>query len=123
MGLLLAVLVIAVSIQDRDGARLLLAHLGGTGKKLRLIWVDGGYRGQLLAWVADHCRFQLQVVLRSDDNKGFTVLPKRWVVERTLAWLNHHRRLNKDYERLASTSEIFVHIAMIRLMLRRLARA
>jgi len=122
MGLLLAVVVTAASVQDRDGARLLLARLGGACKKLRLIWVDGGYRGQLLAWVADHCRFQLQVVLRSDDHKGFVVLPKRWVVERTLAWLNHHRRLNKDYERLASTSETFVYIAMIRLMLRRLAR-
>jgi putative transposase len=123
MGLLLAVLVTAASVQDRDGARLLLSQLGGACKKLRLIWVDGGYRGQLLDWVADYCRFQLQVVLRSDDHKGFVVLPKRWVVERTLAWLNHHRRLNKDYERLASTSETFVYIAMIRLMLRRLARA
>lgn len=123
MGLLLAVLVTAASVQDRDGAALLLAQLGGACKKLRLIWVDGGYRGQLLAWVADHCRFQLQVVLRSDDVKGFVVLPRRWVVERTFAWLNHHRRLNKDYERLASTSETFIYIAMIRLMVRRLARA
>jgi putative transposase len=123
MGLLLAVLVTAASVQDRDGACLLLSQLGGACKKLRLIWVDGGYRGQLLAWVADHCRFQLQVVLRSDDHKGFVVLPKRWVVERTLAWLNHNRRLNKDYERLAATSETFIYIAMIRLMLRRLARA
>lgn len=122
MGLLLAVLVTAASIQDRDGARLLLTQLGGAGKKLRLIWVDGGYRGQLLDWVADHCRFQLQVVLRSDHRKGFAVLPKRWVVERTLAWLNHNRRLNKDYEQLAATSETFIYIAMIRLMLRRLAR-
>ena len=122
MGLLLAVLVTAASIQDRDGARLLLTQLGGAGKKLRLIWVDGGYRGQLLDWVADHCRFQLQVVLRSDHCKGFSVLPKRWVVERTLAWLNHNRRLNKDYEQLAATSETFIYIAMIRLMLRRLAR-
>jgi putative transposase len=123
MGLLLAVLVTAAAVQDRDGARLLLSQLDGACKKLRRIWVDGGYRGQLLDWVADYCRFQLQVVLRSDDHKGFVVLPKRWVVERTLAWLNHHRRLNKDYERLASTSETFIYIAMIRLMLRRLARA
>jgi putative transposase len=122
MGLLLAVLVTAASIQDRDGARLLLAHLGVAGKKLRLIWVDGGYRGQLLDWVAAHCRFQLQVVLRSDHRKGFAVLPKRWVGERTLAWLNHNRRLNKDYEQLPATSETFIYIAMIRLMLRRLAR-
>jgi putative transposase len=122
MGLLLAVVVTAASVQDRDGAQLLLTRLGGACKKLRLIWVDGGYRGQLLDWVAAECRFRLQVVLRSDNQKGFAVLPRRWVVERTLAWLNHHRRLNKDYERLPSTSETFVYIAMIRLMLRRLAR-
>ena len=113
----------AASVQDRDGAQLPLTHLGGACKKLRRIWVDGGYRGQLLDWVAAECRFRLQVVLRSDNQKGFVTLPKRWVVERTLAWLNHHRRLNKDYERLPSTSETFVYIAMIRLMLRRLARA
>ena len=123
MGLLLAVVVTAASVQDRDGARLLLARLGGACKKLRLIWVDGGYRGQLLEWAVAHCRFHLQVVLRSDDQKGFAVLPRRWVVERTLAWLNHHRRLNKDYERLPSTRETFVYIALIRIMLRRLARA
>ena len=113
----------AASVQDRDGAQLPLTHLGGACKKLRRIWVDGGYRGQLLDWVAAECRFRLQVVLRSDNQKGFVTLSKRWVVERTLAWLNHHRRLNKDYERLPSTSETFVYIAMIRLMLRRLARA
>ena len=123
MGLLLAVVVTAASVQDRDGARLLLSHLGGACKKLRLIWVDGGYRGQLLQWVADYCRFHLQVVLRSDDQKGFVVLPRRWVVERTFAWLNHHRRLSKDYERLPSSSETFIYISMIRIMLRRLARA
>ena len=85
--------------------------------------MDGGYRGQLLQWVADYCRFHLQVVLRSDDQKGFAVLPRRWVVERTFAWLNHHRRLSKDYERLPSSSETFIYISMIRIMLRRLARA
>jgi len=80
MGLLLALVVTAASVQDRDGGRLLLSRLGGACKKLRLIWVDGGYRGQLLEWVAGHCRFQLQVVLRADDRKGFVALPKRWVV-------------------------------------------
>jgi len=65
----------------------------------------------------------LQIVLRSDDQKGFAVLPRRWVVERTFAWLNHHRRLSKDYERLPSSSETFIYISMIRIMLRRLARA
>jgi putative transposase len=92
-------------------------------ERRQIIWVDGGYRGQLLEWVADHCRFHLQVVLRSDDQKGFVVRPRRWVVERTFAWLDHHRRLSKDYERLPSTSETFIYITMIRLMIRRLARA
>ena len=121
-GLLLAVVVTPASVQDRDGARLLLSRLGGACKKLRLIWVDGGYRGQLLDWVAAHCRFRLRVVLRPEEQRRFAVLPRRWVVERTFAWFNHHRRLSKDYERQEATSETMVRIVMIRVMLRRLAR-
>lgn len=121
-GLLLAVAVTPASMQDRDGARLLLGKLGGACKKLRRIWVDGGYRGQLLDWVAEHFRFRLRVVLRPKDQQGFAVLPRRWVVERTFAWFNHHRRLSKDYERLELTSETMIRIVMIRVMLRRLAR-
>jgi putative transposase len=120
LGLLLAVVVTAASVQDRDGAKLLFRRLGGACKKLRLIWVDGGYRGQLLDWVLAHCRFHLQVVLRADHRRGFVLLPRRWVVERTFAWLNHHRRLSKDYEALTATSEAMIYIAMIRLMVRRL---
>jgi putative transposase len=122
MGLLLAVVVTPASVQDRDGARLLLSRLGGACKKLRLIWVDGGYRGQLVDWVAEHFRFRLRVVLRPEERKGFVLLPRRWVSERTFAWCNHHRRLSKDYERKETTSETLVRIVMIRLMLRRLAR-
>ena len=121
LGLLMAVIVRVASVQDRDGARLLLTRLGGACKKLRLVWVDGAYRGQLLDWVAEHCRCRLRVVMRSDDQTGFAVLPRRWVVERTFAWLNQARRLSKDYEGLVSTSEALVHIVMIRLMVRRLA--
>lgn len=120
LGLLMAVFVTVASIQDRDGAKMLLKQLGGACKKLRVVWVDGGYRGTLLDWVAEHCHFRLSVVLRSNSQKGFRVLPKRWIVERTFAWLNHHRRLSKDYEQLTETSETFVYIVMIRLMLRRL---
>src|SRR5512135_1659292 len=79
-GLLMTVRVTAASVQDSVGARLLLARLDGAGKKLRRIWVDGGYRGQLLDWVAAHCRFRLQVVLRPEEQKRFAVLPRRWVV-------------------------------------------
>ncbi len=123
MGLLLAVVVTAASVSDPAGARMLLARLGGASKKLRKIWVDGTYRGTLVDWVADHCQFLLQPVLRNDDVKGFRVLPRRWVVERTFAWLTQCRRLGKDYERLPASSEAMIYIAMTRLMLRRLAPA
>jgi len=121
LGLLLAVVVTAASAQDRDGARLLFKRVCGGSKKLRKIWVDGGYRGELVQWVASFCRFCLQVVLRSDEQKGFVVLPRRWVVERAFAWLNFNRRLSKDYEVLTQTSETFIYIAMTRLMLRRIS--
>jgi putative transposase len=121
LGLLMAVLVTSASIQDRDGAKLLFRRLTGSCKKLRCVWVDGGYRGTLLEWVADRFKFALRVVLRCHDQKGFKLLPRRWVVERTFAWLSHCRRLSKDYETLPETAETFVHLAMIRLMLNRLA--
>lgn len=121
LGLVLAVIVTTACVQDRDGARLILNNLKGFCKKLRLIWVDGGYRGELVDWVAQTFRFRLEPVLRPQGSKGFVLLPRRWVVERTFAWLSQYRRLSKDYERLNKTSEAFIHIAMIRLMLRRIA--
>ncbi len=123
LGLLMAVVVTAASVSDPAGARLLFARLGGTCKKLRLIWVDGGYRGPLVEWVAQHMRFLLRVTLRPDGCKGFVLLPRRWVVERTLAWLNQSRRLSKDYERLPQSSEAMIYLSMTRLMLRRLTAA
>jgi len=122
-GFLLAVIVTSASIQDRDGARLLLGRLAGFCKKLRLIWVDGAYRGLLLDWVAQRFRFCLRPTLPPRGQKGFTLLARRWVVERTFAWLGLHRRLAKDYERLPESSEAFIYIAMTRIMLRRLARS
>ncbi len=121
MGLMLAVVVTAASTSDPAGARLLLTRLGGASKKLRRVWVDGTYRGRLLDWVSDPCWFLLQPVRRSDDQKGFVVLPRRWVVERTFAWLTQCRRLSKDYDELPSSSEAMIYIAMTRLMVRRLA--
>ena len=121
LGLVLAVVVTAASVSDPKGARLLFARLGGQCKKLRRIWVDGTYRGKLLDWVSDHCWFLLEPVLRSEEQKGFVLLKRRWVVERTFAWLTQCRRLGKDYERLPKSSEAMIYIAMTRLMIRRLA--
>lgn len=121
LGLLIAVVVTAASVSDPAGARVLLRRLGGAGKKLRCIWVDGTYRGSLLDWVADRFRFRLAPILRPVGAKGFMLLPKRWVVERTFAWLIMHRRLSRDFETLPETAEAFIYIAMIRILLRRLA--
>ena len=123
LGLLIAVVVTVASIQDRDGAKLLLKGIKGSGKKLRKIWVDGGYRGVLIEWAKSKCNILLEVVLRSEEAKGFVLLPRRWVVERTFAWLNNNRRLAKDYERFCDTSETFIYIAMTRLVLLRLVKS
>jgi putative transposase len=119
-GLLLAVTVTSAAVADRDGARSLLSRLAGSCKKLRRIWVDGGYRGPLLQWVAQNFRFCLQLVLRTSE-QSFVILPRRWVVERTFAWFGFNRRLSRDYERLTQTSETMIYLTMMRLMLRRLA--
>lgn len=120
IGLLLMVVVHQASIQDRDGAKLVLEKVKGLFPRLKLIWADGGYAGKLVDWVKEQFQWVLEIVRRSDDAKGFQVLPRRWVVERTLAWLSHNRRLSKDYEALTETSEAFVYAAMIPLMLKRL---
>lgn len=127
LGLLLAVVVTSASVSDPHGARLALKRLRqlGTGKRLRRIWVDGIYRGTLMDWVKERFRFVLEAVLRSDDMKemkGWVVLPRRWVIERTFAWLMQCRRLGRDYEVLPTSSEAMIYIAMTRLMLRRLTR-
>ena len=120
LGLMVALVVTTACVQDRDGLKKLLRTFGVHRKKLRKVWVDGGYRGLVIEWVKSRFGYLLEVVLRSDDMKGFVVLPRRWVVERTFAWLNNHRRLSKDYERYTKTSETMIQIAMMRLMLRRL---
>ena len=123
LGLLLAVVVHSAALQDRTGAKLVLAALAAAGfPRLRLLWADGGYRGKLVAWAWERCGWLLQIVKRNDDVKGFQVLPRRWVVERTFAWLGRYRRLSKDYEYLTASSEAMIHVAMIHLMLVRLAR-
>ena len=113
--------VTSAALSDPAGAKWLFKRLGGACKKLRRIWVDGTYRGHLLEWVLLHGRFRLQPLLRSHDQKGFVVLPRRWVVERTFAWMTQCRRLGKDYEVLVQRSQAMIYIAMTRLMIRRLA--
>lgn len=120
IGLLLAVKVHAASVQDRDGAKLLLKMCRERFPRLFLIWADGGYRGQLIKWVMVNCLWVLEIVKRRDDVAGFQVLPRRWVVERTFAWLNKQRRLSKDYERDCQTSEAWIYLAMINVMLKRI---
>lgn len=121
LGLLLTVVVTAACVQDRDGARSLLAHWPGGCKKLRKMGVDGGYAGTRVDGVAARFKFCLAVVLRPKESRAFVLLPRRWVVERTFGWLNHSRRLSKSYERLTRTDEAWIYIAMTRIMLERLA--
>ena len=90
--------------------------------RLKKIFADGGYPGDLEAWVQVNLQAVLEIVLKLEGQKGFQVLPKRWVVERTFAWITRNRRLARDYERLAASSEAFIYVAMIRLGLRRLAQ-
>ena len=125
LGLPLSVYVTSADAQDRVGAQRLLAGLKPLLPRLKKIWADGAYRGEKLAgWLKEQGEWELQIVQRSNnaDTEGFTVLPHRWIVERTLGWLMRNRRLSKDYERLVQTSETFIEVAMIRLILRRLAR-
>lgn len=122
LGLILAVVVHEADIQDRDGAKMVLARLKGRFARLLLIWADGGYAGKLIDWVKDFASWTLEIVKRNDDLKGFQVLPRRWVVERTFGWLGRYRRLSKDYEQRLDNSETMVLLAMINLMSRRLGR-
>ena len=120
MGLLLAVIVHAANLQDRDGARYLLTDIAAWLPRLQTVVADGGYAGHLVGWVRATFGWTLQVVKRTADMVGFEVLPTRGIVERTVTWLGRNRRLSKDYEEYAETTEAWVYAAMIRLMLRRL---
>jgi putative transposase len=125
LGLLLTVVVTAASVQDRDGAKPLLEVLRHQFSRLRLIWADQACAGDLLAWVwrlRPRRKICLEIVKRPKGVKGFQVLPWRWIVERTFGWLGRYRRLSKDYEYLTKTSEAMIRVAMIHLMVRRLAR-
>jgi transposase len=122
-GLLLAVVVTIAGIQDRDAAHRLLTALTGRFSTISLIWADGGYAGRLIIWARKVLSLTVEVVKRTDEVKGFTVLPRRWVVERTFAWISKFRRCVRDYETLPTHHEAMVHITMIMTMSRRLARS
>ena len=123
LGLILAVFVTPANCTERDGAKQVLKQAGGWLPRLRKLWADGGYSGDNFAqWVRDNWpKVEVEIVKRSDVTKGFAVLPRRWIVERTLAWLMRHRRLVRDYERTEASAQSWIHLAMIRIQLRRLA--
>jgi len=113
--------VLTASIQDRDGAKTLFLDIEEQMPRLQLIWADGGDRGKLIEWVAVQGSRLLDIVKRSDKEKIFIVLPKRWMVERTFSRLNRNRRLSKDYERKIESGEAWLYLSMSILMLERLS--
>ena len=136
-GFMLTGVVHPANIPDREGAKLVLEAMRGTFPRLQRIWADQGYTGTLIPWTAQHYGMTLEVVYPAFRQlkryapallpdlgyaPGFRVVPKRWIVERTFSWLGRHRRMSKEYERLASTAEAFVYLVGIRLLLARLTR-
>lgn len=122
------------NISDRDGARLVLDRVEGLYPRMGHVWLDAGYQGVLVDWISEHLGWRVEIVKRPrkwvwvpegveplPSPSGFQVLPRRWVVERTFAWLGRFRRLSKDYEALCETSEALIYLAMVSLMLHRLA--
>ncbi|WP_306365029.1 transposase [Nocardia sp. CC227C] len=122
LGLLLVVPVTGANIQDRDAARPALIRLRTVFDTISLIWADGAYTGALVEWVRSALALTIAIVKRSDSATGFEVIPRRWVVERTLSWICRRRRCVRDYERLPEHHEAMVKISMIMLMSRRLAK-
>jgi transposase len=123
VGLLVVVLVTAASLQDRDGGRLVLNRARMKMPSMVLVWADGGYAGKCVEFARRWLRITLEIVKKPEGQRTFEVLPRRWVVERTLSWLVRCRRLDRDYERLPEHAEAMVKWSMIGLMTRRLAPA
>jgi putative transposase len=121
-GRIICAAVHEASIQDRDGAKWVFPHMKGY-PRMELIWADSAYSGKLVSWVNENLGYKLEIVKSSRETKGFKVLPRRWVVERSFGWFNRFRRLSKDFEYLLEISENVMHVAMISILLRRLAPA
>ncbi|MFI8281416.1 IS5 family transposase [Streptomyces sp. NPDC085929] len=122
LGLILVVAVNAANMGDREAVNPLLARLRNLHRDIALVWADGGYTGGLIDWCREKLALTLEIVKRTDGMEGFVVLPRRWVVERTLSWLMHSRRLARDYETLPATSEAMILFSMITRLGRQLAR-
>ncbi len=120
-GLLLMVVVTAACVQDRDGARDVTKKLHRAHPGIGIVWADGGYAGKFVLWARTVLGVAIDIVRKEEGQRGFEVLARRWVVERTFAWITKCRRLDHDYERLIETSEAMVKWAMVGLMTRRLA--
>jgi putative transposase len=122
LGLILKVMVTEANVTEREGAAWLLLAIVGLFSRLQLVWANGGYRGlDFVAWVKRLVGVRLEFIERDPALKAFQKLPRRWVVERTFAWLSNARRLSKDYAFHFQSSEAMIYAAMIRIMLRRLA--
>jgi transposase len=121
LGDLLAVVVLAADVSDRDGAALLLAMYRARYPQLVKLWGDSHYGGELQAEVQEDYGIEITVVSRPADQEGFVPLPKRWIVERTLSWLTHCRRLARDYERDPAYSEAWIYVASLHRLLKHLA--
>jgi putative transposase len=135
-GLVIGAAVHEANIADRDGAKLLLAKISEGLPRMEKVWADRGYNGNVGEWIKERLGWALEIVkpprrwVRVPANEepppypaGFIVLPRRWVIERTIAWIMRNRRMSRDYEFLSETTEALIYVAMIRLMLRRLAKA
>jgi transposase len=125
IGLVVLAKVTAANLADVHAGKQILTKLKEKPElieRLLKIFADGGYRGELVSWVLEELHADMEIVLNLAEQKGFQVIPKRWVIERTNAWITRNRRMARDYERLTETSEAFIYILMIRIGLRRLAR-
>jgi putative transposase len=120
--LLTELVVHAANVSESAGAKLVLGKAQAAGRRLAKIWVDGGYQAGVVAWAEAALGYPLEVVARPAGAQGFAVLPRRWVVERSFAWIGRYRRLSKDYEALTATSESMIWAAFGTTMLRRLAQ-
>ena len=118
-GIVIRAVVLSAGIQDADGATDLLTLARPACLRLEQIWADGAYAGSLVEWTREQCGWRLVIVSKLPDQQGFQVLPRRWVVERTFGWVGRNRRLSKDYEAYAESSEAWLYLASIRLLLRR----